>query len=512
MRLADSLDANYDVLKDLREALLQPLTEIVAFPGSTITSDIVMREFETAELVVEIFAHLDALELIAFKVTSLIFGNQPVRSSFPEAVPHENDEPEALAHGMLHEDLGLAAEICASSLVGYKIKLPDNRHIPGSAIRLQHHRRLLHQTEHLIDSIDSYVPEVERLLEVHRMLLQVPQSTEFKSPSPEEVDAVMRVFEVAELADGIFKHLGIMDLITFQRTSSRIRAVISGSDVAQRRMFLQPDVATETSPCWTSASNAACWLLQDMTYPPPVVVDDSMDDEPSPTQPEQQLSLAIKVRHENLHDPQMHVPPSLRALYICQPPVMTLHIRPQCDCHTKNHASRSHAPLGDTITSVKGITLGEILDVAHAHSVAHRLCPRASTDDHDSKGNVRVGFVLSAKLQLSASDPLVRLWKSRTDEQKRSKKVTAAKKALFGAYTRAKVSGMLEYPFARPAGRKMLTKGPAAKKTDSSKPIPTFAEWQDSHMKTIADAEGMQDQRKGRISLTRIRERDVGYV
>ncbi|KAK6401731.1 hypothetical protein LTR95_019153, partial [Oleoguttula sp. CCFEE 5521] len=55
MRLADPLDANYDVLKDLREALLQPLTEIVTFPGSTITSDIVMRVFETAEIVDEIF-------------------------------------------------------------------------------------------------------------------------------------------------------------------------------------------------------------------------------------------------------------------------------------------------------------------------------------------------------------------------------------------------------------------------------------------------------------------------
>ncbi|OQO01242.1 hypothetical protein B0A48_12795 [Cryoendolithus antarcticus] len=118
------------------------------------------------------------------------------------------------------------------------------RHTSHMAAQQQHHTRLLHQTEHLIDTMDSYGPELERVLDIHRMLSNIPPPPEFHPVPEDEPDAAMRVCEVSELADGIFMHLSVVDLIRLQRTDSRLLEIIGESDIAQRRMFLLPDPAS----------------------------------------------------------------------------------------------------------------------------------------------------------------------------------------------------------------------------------------------------------------------------
>nr|OQO27306.1 hypothetical protein B0A51_04197 [Rachicladosporium sp. CCFEE 5018] len=356
------------------------------------------------------------------------------------------------------------------------------RHTSHMAAQQQHHTLLLHQTEHLIDTMDSYGPELERVLDIHRMLSNIPPPPEFQPVPEDEPDAATRVFEVPELADGIFAHLSVVDLVKLQQTNSRLLEIIEESDIAQRRMFLLPDPASSFTmldqylehcvpemPAWEVSEPPWDSHLRDqLTAPFDVIEVWPPEFKSSGTELDGQLSFIVTFRAADLCGSRRQLPASLRAMYLCQPPVRTVKIRPLCRCQTNGmRRSRSPEPL-DTMMSISCCTLGEISDMVREYSKMHRLCPYADASDHDSQGNVRSDFVLTAKLQLGVDDPLNELWMSRLEKKKRSDKVDAAKEALFGAYARCKSS---------------------AASSEESKPTPTFLEWQEEHMKTIAAAE-----------------------
>nr|OQO27213.1 hypothetical protein B0A51_05097 [Rachicladosporium sp. CCFEE 5018] len=314
MRLADPLDANYDVLKDLREALLQPLNESIAFPGSTIMSDIVMRVFETAELADQIFAHLDVLELIALKVTSLDLSN-----------------------------------------------------------------------------------------------------------------------------------------------------VVQQSHVARRQMFLEPgqgpDFTMLDQRIEACMPGVPTWGLGDQSEAHGPYDMDHLFQSLQPATAEQ-MYFIVKFSARDLDPSRKTLPSSLRALHLCQPPIKDLKSRPACACFP------THAGRDTVVSSSSGFTIGELLDVACAQSVAHQMCPHASPTYHDSKGFVQTEFCYFAQLDSDTSHP-PRIMHNRKSASKKSKKdLDNAKSARFGAYIEAK-----------------------QKAANSGRSVPTFAKWQKGIKKTIRNAE-----------------------
>ena len=118
-----------------------------------------------------------------------------------------------------------------------------------------------------------------------------------------------------------------------------------------------------------------------------------------------------------------------RSMLICQPPSKEAELRANC-CNK--------AVYRVTISSVTGLTVGDIVDAAHQLRAVHRLCPLAHINQLDEDGYVKVQIYIHARVDIGSEDPYF------SGQREREKQEDAARQGgedRFGRYVVAKKAG-----------------------------------------------------------------------
>ncbi len=244
----------------------------------------------------------------------------------------------------------------------------------------------------------------------------------------------------------ILRSLDVCDLLRVQQVAHSWFAAIQNSQKLQRKLCLLPEEHCNFYMLFESYRNRLPGLhsARPRCSLPPHQADSGnhldfyIDISPP---------FVKKLGYRPSSDPKpIEVGSRCRQMLICQPPLRTMGVFPDCCRSTgifsfDRHKS-SQLPI-ETITAKDGvgITIGEVIEVYERISARHKLCPDASIVDHDELGFVRSRVTLYAKLELDDQDPTLLKYKNETERRARSKLEGDALDTRMQPYIAAKRTG-----------------------------------------------------------------------
>lgn len=227
-------------------------------------------------------------------------------------------------------------------------------------------------------------------------------------------------FDVAEITDLICEHLPLPDIMALQQVNKRMLAITEGSTKIQDRMNLE------------TAMDADIMIDVDLT------IDRSL---------KSRLRLPnIRIHYEEEHKGRYRDSNSevvvecaadlwteaakpgnrLRRLVATPSWLSTMHVNPLC---CMGHQRRSEAL---TITSMAGITIGNIYDAYIRVQNKYRYCPHAAIRDHQADGTVRMGVIFTSPLPTEMKVRCAQMLLDQREEEEEEHKMES-----FGSYTEA---------------------------------------------------------------------------
>ena len=144
-------------------------------------------------------------------------------------------------------------------------------------------------------------------------------------------------------------------------------------------------------------------------------------------------TVEVTARFANPRVSKLVLGRNIRAMLICQPPLMRMKVGLQCCC--RRMMLRPNFPIVNDIPDIEskdGITIGQLYDAARHLQAKHALCPYALSSHLDHEGIVGVQPTFRGRLELTPDDLLLRGDPNRKYE---------AMETLLTEYTDAKMHG-----------------------------------------------------------------------
>ncbi|KAK5126930.1 hypothetical protein LTR85_008288 [Meristemomyces frigidus] len=233
----------------------------------------------------------------------------------------------------------------------------------------------------LLKAADS---ENERLAQRHNEFLDAIDYDEIIPPNAEA--AALKVFNTPELLELILLNLGVDDLCRVQGASRTMRDATDASINIRRKIFLQADERAHLQllPGLHQGSDEA--LQVDFRHHPAV---------------NGRFDLPKEEVVGSLYAPYPTIGHRRRLMLIVQPPTYDMTVTPNCCLFHSRPKSR------DVIKNKKGITVGDLLDVAQKLVEQYENCPDADAFIRDDEGRVIVGAYIRGTILLAQDDPIV---------------------------------------------------------------------------------------------------------
>ncbi|KAK3655733.1 hypothetical protein LTR56_003382 [Elasticomyces elasticus] len=214
-----------------------------------------------------------------------------------------------------------------------------------------------------------------------------------------------KVFDITELAELIFTHLSIDDLLRMMRVDQTSRNTIQASPVLQRKLHLLPD----------TIAHLRLLPLRLFTHPrriprtQPITIRNGhicLLSAGQSEDPEEAMRRSYSEVTVVFQKPLPRVGDRIRSMLIAQPPVYEMEMRTSC-CFTPFTDMDGDEQLPYAVSNHKGVTFGDLHDLAERTMAEHANCPFARPEQHTSDGKVRATVYFRAFARVRLDDPYV---------------------------------------------------------------------------------------------------------
>ncbi|EMC93579.1 hypothetical protein BAUCODRAFT_125428 [Baudoinia panamericana UAMH 10762] len=263
--------------------------------------------------------------------------------------------------------------------------------------------------------------------------------------SPESAVLMEKVFNTPELLEHILYQLSNFELMVAMQVNKVFFNAIEGSVKLQRQLGLKDDpdslIYFPTHDFWFSDLFCSTHAVERVAGEP--------------------IHNLLRVHCAvDSFAGDMRVGDRARSMLICQPPLKI--VEAYCSCcsgprvwrHSRLRTSNSHPPAA-VFRSSRGATVGDILDLTKRLKEEHKMCPDASSFDHNQQGFVNVHVCFEALVEAKENDPLFVRERDRFEEERKKHTERLARQRHIDAYAAAKRNAR-----------------------DSGQPIPTLAEFE----------------------------------
>ena len=254
-------------------------------------------------------------------------------------------------------------------------------------------------------TIQSYVTEMGVFLR------DIAPANAYNDSRKKRFEIAQRTFNITELLELILENLSIPDILSFYQLNKAMRDAIEHSPKLQTRLCLRespPDshLRTPISNLMKHAGDIdsglggavgfSCYSVQVWTALP---INYKIENDSH--------TFSIVAFFTPLPGQRLyHMGNRYRSMFICQPPIRKMKVSMEC---CENYQPLANPPvLGEsrTISSERGLTIGDLYDCAKALMKEHRWCPNAYACHLDENGIVVVDVGFSGTVHLQADDPL----------------------------------------------------------------------------------------------------------
>lgn len=273
---------------------------------------------------------------------------------------------------------------------------------------------------YLADLVKSAQSELTGATTSMPSLLQLIPADKRTTPAGERI--ADKTFRIPELFERILCYLDVPELLRAQQVSHLFFDTIQDSPNLQRCMGLAPDTK-HGFRLTVKSLTPAFWFLTDANeYAYGNVEGDN---------------ILVRANIQDCHSlPQLGE--RARDVLICQPPLKIMNCYTGC---CSDFFEDITAPPTKVLKSDTGITLGDLIDAAHALQHEHELCPHAPDYIHDSRGKVIVNIHFEGTVSVPASDRTLlkkrKLLEAATKDQEEQQTL----RARLLPYLAAKVAG-----------------------------------------------------------------------
>ncbi|KAF2173198.1 hypothetical protein M409DRAFT_17143 [Zasmidium cellare ATCC 36951] len=235
-----------------------------------------------------------------------------------------------------------------------------------------------------------------------------------------------RVFDLPEVLEQILGYLGTFELLRAMEVDRTMYQAIESSPLLQERLRLRPSLSGYWENPFLASSNRLRERGLDRGRPLPSSGFPGFACRIYTTAEGTGFAgVTAKFPHEI-----PRIGKRCRAMLVCQPPVYTMGVYPTCcmynpygfaprDGERPEPARKDFAggrliqevadPPFDVVTSDRGVTVGDLCDMAVKTRKLHEKCPWAPPAAHTDEGDVFVNASFGGAVKLQADDPAVKL-------------------------------------------------------------------------------------------------------
>lgn len=301
--------------------------------------------------------------------------------------------------------------------------------------------------ERLQQSVDDIASSTGGL---HDFLSDMVVTRLFNERRGANAQPAQQVFNVPELLERVLSFISARELLSVQTLNRTFYNMIECSGLLQQRLGLKALKDSSMASPFQGIFRHPLHVNFSSPFPMfefpalelhhrPLSQDiEALPGEGKETLPRNTIALVVKSSFAPKGEPRFRIGSKCRSIPICQPPVHQMYAYPSCctQCPFIDERGVVERPLDavspmpffmhpawtpqqplpsppdwprlqpiQTVTSVKGITVGDLFDATLRIAAAHKLCPFAEDRAHDFKGNVCSDVLFACQMSLEKGDP-----------------------------------------------------------------------------------------------------------
>ena len=262
-----------------------------------------------------------------------------------------------------------------------------------------------------------------------------------------------RALDIPELLENILCRLSVPELLQAEQVNKRFKEVIAGSSPLQSELYRRPDHESKFRSFLQGAEKLRAMNLVHLGISADLRCEHYVD----PLDPTAELfpyaAMSFECRFPTGSPPR--IGSNIRSMLLCQPSVKILTVSTDC-CTSMTSDFKAQLfekypqrlPANNravVITSERGFTIADLVDITTKLSTAHRLCPYAPVRMLRDDGYVYCSATFSGRVQLQLQDPFetadrvppLMVLEGLLDDELDD----LGRMSLLGKYRRAKMSG-----------------------------------------------------------------------
>lgn len=283
-----------------------------------------------------------------------------------------------------------------------------------------------------------------------------------------------RALEIPELLENILCRLPVSDLLQAEQVNKRFKDVIASSSQLQSELYRRPDQDSKFRSFLQGPDTIRAVNLVHLGISADIRCEHYVD----PLDPTATLSpyAAVNFKFMLPRGLPLRIGSNIRSMSACQPPMKNLIVSTDCctsmapdfkarlfELYPQRLPANKRAV---AITSARGFTIGDLVDISTRLSSAHRLCPYAPVRMLRDDGYVYCNVMFAGRVQLQLTDPFQYVDSIPPPMLLPDESHELGRTSLLRRYRRAKIAG---------------ERGPRRPVTQALTSFSTRERWRDTH-------------------------------